>query len=377
MKQRFVIGLTGNIATGKSIVRRMLQELGASTIDADGLVHVLQRPGTRVYRDIVDMFGSFVLNADATINRPRLGAIAFSVPAAMRELEKITHPAVRNQIKYAIDKAPTPVVVVEAIKLLEGELVNYCDAVWVITAPEDVQVLRLMTRRKMSSADALKRVRAQSPQAEKVKRAQVVIDNGGNVLHTWNAVQREYNKIPLVVQLKQRKQVPEKAVDVEKVVVRRAKRNDLRAMADLLRQGSQSALDFDETQMMERFFSKGYFLASQGDVLLGVIGWQAENLVAGVDDFFVRTGSNWEKLGGRLLDEVESAAKELSCEVGLLFLQPEVESAAKKVLAAKGYQYKTRDELVKVWREAAEDWQEDGTLLLAKQYLKKRINAPL
>ncbi len=376
MAERYVIGLTGNIATGKSIVRRMLQELGASTIDADGLVHVLQRPGTPVYREIVDMFGSFILNADATINRPRLGAIAFSVPAAMRELEKIIHPAVRNQIKYAIKKAPTPIVVVEAIKLLEGELVNYCDAVWVVTAPQDVQVLRLMTRRKMSSADAMKRVQAQSPQDEKVARADVVIDNGGDVLHTWNAVQREYNKIPLVAKRK-RAAKPVAPVDVKKVVIRRAKRDDLPAMMFLLRTGSAGALNLDEAQMMERFFSKGYFLATRGEKILGVIGWRAENLVAGVDDFFVTAKQDWQNIGGMLLDAVETAARELSCEVGLLFLRTAVETVAKPVALKKGYQQKQPAEMIKIWREAAEDWQEEGTILLAKRYLKKRINAPL
>jgi len=95
MEGKYIIGLTGNIATGKSIVRRMLQELGASTIDADGLVHALQRPGTRVYREIVELFGTFILNPDVSINRKRLGEIAFCLPEAMKALEKITHPAVR------------------------------------------------------------------------------------------------------------------------------------------------------------------------------------------------------------------------------------------------------------------------------------------
>jgi len=105
MSQKYVIGLTGNIAAGKSIVRRMLQELGASTVDADSVVHVLQRPGTAVYKEIVQVFGSFILNKDATINRKRLSDVAFSVPDALVELERIIHPAVRRHLLRAIEKA--------------------------------------------------------------------------------------------------------------------------------------------------------------------------------------------------------------------------------------------------------------------------------
>ncbi len=374
---KYIIGLTGNIATGKSIVRRMLQELGASTIDADGLVHALQRPGTRVYREIVELFGSFILNPDATINRKRLGGIAFSLPEAMQALEKITHPAVRKQILYAIKKAPTPVVVVEAIKLLDGELSAYCDEIWVVTAPEDVQVLRLMTRRKMSSEEALQRVRAQTPQAEKVAQADVVIDNSGDLVRTWNEVVRHYNKIPLVAEMRRQKAAQPVAEDTQKVVIRRAKRDDLSPMATLLRQASARTLDFSEAQMMERFFSKGYFLAEQNGQILGIIGWRAENLVAGIDDFFVRDADKWENIGSQLLDAVEQAAKELSCEVGLLFIHRQAASAAKKVLRAKSYQPQTRAKLTKIWREAAEEWQEENTGLLLKQYRKQPINVPL
>ncbi len=374
---KYIIGLTGNIATGKSIVRRMLQELGASTIDADGLVHALQKPGTRVYREIVDLFGSFILNPDATINRKRLGAIAFNLPEAMQELERITHPAVRKQILYAIKKAPTPVVVIEAIKLLDGGLSAYCDEIWVVTAPEDVQVLRLMTRRKMSSEEALQRVRAQGAQKEKAAQADVVIDNGGDLIRTWNEVVRHYNKIPLVAALKQKKAAESATEEAGRIIVRRAKRDDLRQMAALLKRGSGAQLDFSEAQMMERFFSKGYFLAEKDGKILGVIGWQAENLVAGIDDFFVSDAAEWSTIGGQLLDAVELAAKDLSCEAGLLFAHRAVATVAGPVMIDKGYQPKKLEQLTKIWREAANDWQEKNTVLLLKQYRKQPINLPL
>ncbi len=378
MSQKYVIGLTGNIATGKSIVRRMLQELGASSIDADSLVHLLQKPGTPVYRDIVEMFGAFILNKDATINRKRLGDIVFNVPEAMAALEKITHPAVREKIKRAIKKAPTPVVVIEAIKLLEGGLADHCDAVWVVTAPEDVQMVRLMTRRKLSGEDALRRIRAQAAQADKIARADVVIDNGGDLIGTWNSVQKQFKQLPGAVIAPAVAPAEEKHPPGQRaIVVRRARRTDLKQMAALINASSGGALDYDEAQMMERLFSKGYLLALHGKELIGLVGWQTENLVAGIDDFFVKENKYWPIIGKILMDYIEEAVAELSCEAGLVFLHKKAAAAAKKMLKDRGYITKKPKEMVKAWREAAEDWQAEDTILLVKQYLDRPIMTPL
>jgi len=129
--------------------------------------------------------------------------------------------------------------------------------------------------------------------------------------------------------------------------------------------------------MMERYFSKGYFLAEKDKRVQGIVGWQAENLVAGIDDFFIRDAADWLTIGAQLLDAVENAATELSCEVGLLFLPAHMVSMAKPLWQKKGYQPQKTNELTKIWREAADDWQEEDTVLLVKKYLKKRINVPL
>ena len=384
MSQKYIIGLTGNIATGKSIVRRMLQELGASTVDADGLVHMLQRPGTTVYKEIVDTFGSFILNKDATINRKRLSDIAFSVPEAMQELERIIHPAVRKQLERVVAKAPTYVVVIEAIKLIESGLADQCDAVWVVTAPEEAQMVRLITKRNMSSQDALKRVQAQPPQAEKVARADVVIDNSGDLVHTWNLVQKEFGKIPQPTA----EPAPAGAAPAVTTVtaevagqapidVRRAKRGDLLAMAQFIEAATNGEMALDEGEMMERLFSKGYMLAFQNDELVGLVGWQTENLIAGIDDMFVKNSALWPSVGKVLLDKVEEAVRELSCEAGLIFLHNSTGPVARKFLEKQGYEAKKPEELIKIWREAAEEWQVENTTLMVKQLLERRVMVPI
>ncbi len=376
MSKKYVIGLTGNIATGKSIVRRMLKELDASTIDADQLVHVLQKPGEQVYRDIVETFGSFVLNDDATLNRMKLGKIVFNVPEALLALEKIVHPAVRRRIKRGINRAPTDVVVIEAIKLLEGELAQLCDEIWVVSAPESLQLERMMSRRRISREDALQRIRAQSPQSEKIKQADFVIDNSSGLIKTWNKVQKRFNKIPVVAARAKAKVTAKPKKESSEIVIRRARRDDLLPMAKLLHKLSQGTLSFDESAMMERFFSKGYFVAEQNGALIGIVGWQAENLVAGIDDLFVTTGQQWLTAGDLLMKQVEKAAKELSCEGGLVFLHRKSGPIAKKYLEKIGYVEQKPEALNRIWREAAEVWTQPQTTLLVKTYMK-RIVAPL
>ncbi len=185
---KYLIGLTGNIATGKSTVAQMLEDLGATVIDADALVHDLQRQGTPVYRDIVAAFGPGILDRSGEIDRKALGAIVFADPVQLRTLESIVHPAVLIESLHRIAEAPTPVVVYEAIKLIEAGRTEMCDALWVVTARAEVQLRRLMRDRHMSEADARQRIEAQPPQSEKIKQATVVIDNSRSLEETRRQV---------------------------------------------------------------------------------------------------------------------------------------------------------------------------------------------
>jgi dephospho-CoA kinase len=192
---RYLIGLTGNIATGKSTVARMLEELGATVIDADALVHELQRRGTPVFNDIVAAFGSSILDRAGEIDRKALGAIVFADPVQLRTLESIVHPAVLIESMQRLAAAPTPIVVYEAIKLIEAGRAEMCDALWVVTARSDVQLQRLLRDRKMSKAEARQRIEAQPPQSEKIKQATVVIDNSGSLEETRRQVTTAFEAI--------------------------------------------------------------------------------------------------------------------------------------------------------------------------------------
>ena len=192
---KYLIGLTGNIATGKSIVAKMLQDLGATVIDADALVHELQRKGTATFDAIVAAFGPGILNRAGEIDRKVLGSIVFADAAQLRVLEGILHPAVLIESMCRLTEAATPVVVYEAIKLIEAGRAEMCDALWVVTARYEVQLERLMRDRKMSEAEARQRIDAQPPQSEKVQRATVVIDNSGLLPETRQQVEAAFRGI--------------------------------------------------------------------------------------------------------------------------------------------------------------------------------------
>jgi len=192
----YVIGLTGNIATGKSVVAAMLEKLGACVIDADVLAHRAMRTGTEVNRRIVERFGREVLRADGEIDRARLGPIVFSDPSALEDLESIVHPAVEQETLRQIAACERPVAVVEAIKLLEANMHEHCDAVWVVTCSRQQQIARLVTSRDLTTSEAELRVNAQPPPDEKVARADLVIDNSRRLEDTWSQVVCAWRAIP-------------------------------------------------------------------------------------------------------------------------------------------------------------------------------------
>jgi dephospho-CoA kinase len=195
-RKPYFIGLTGNIATGKSAVGRFLGELGARVIDADQVAHEVMRPGGPAYGPVVEAFGPEILAGDGSIDRGKLGAIVFQDAAALRRLEAAVHPSVIAEVAGRIAGATEPVVVVEAIKLIEAGMHRAYDALWVVTAPRRVQIARLVATRGLSEAEAALRVDAQSPQAEKAALADRVLANDGTLEDLQVQVEAAWAQIP-------------------------------------------------------------------------------------------------------------------------------------------------------------------------------------
>jgi len=202
----YVVGLTGNIATGKSVVAAMLAELGAEVIDADALAHDVMKAGTPTWQRVVDEFGPDILQPDGEIDRAGLGARVFADAGALSRLEAIVHPVViaesarllqdlGKEASSTSDSAGIKIAVLEAIKLIESGMHHRCDELWVVTCPREQQVKRMVDTRGLSVAEAELRIDAQPPQAAKVARADVVIDNSGDLEQTRVQVLREWERI--------------------------------------------------------------------------------------------------------------------------------------------------------------------------------------
>jgi dephospho-CoA kinase len=193
-----LIGLTGNIASGKTEVARILADLGATVIDADELAREVVRPGTAALAAIVSRWGEGMLHPDGTLNRAALRAIVFSSEADRLELNRIVHPEVKRLRDQLVEEARArgDVAVVAAIPLLfEVGLEREYDRVILVDAPEDVRLSRLVRRRAISEAEARRMMAAQMPAASKRPRADIVIDNDADLKALRRSVERAWNEL--------------------------------------------------------------------------------------------------------------------------------------------------------------------------------------
>ena len=173
-------GLTGGIASGKSLVATRLEELGAVLVDADAIAREVVEPGTPGLAAVVEAFGRDILDGEGRLDRPRLGTIVFQEPERRAELNGIVHPLVRERAAAVIAAAPGDAVVVQDIPLLveTGQQKNF-HLVLVVDAPEDVRLQRMTGHRGMTEADARSRMVAQASRQDRLAAADVVLPNAG------------------------------------------------------------------------------------------------------------------------------------------------------------------------------------------------------
>lgn len=194
-----VIGLTGGVACGKSVVASMFRELGATIIDADQVSRLVVEPAQPAWEEIVERFGEEVLNPDETINRSRLGEIVFRDEEKREELNRITHPKIIEKIRELIDehrKKGVEIIIVEAALIVEkGGMKPIISDLIVVTADEETQIKRFTQRLELSREEALIRIKSQMPISEKIKHATYVIDNSGSLEETRERVKKVWEII--------------------------------------------------------------------------------------------------------------------------------------------------------------------------------------
>jgi dephospho-CoA kinase len=371
---KVILGLTGNIATGKSVVRKMLEHLGAYGIDADALAHRALAQGAPGYQPVVDTFGQWILGQDGQIDRSRLGRVVFADAAALAQLEAIIHPLVRQAIDLLVRRAPQKVIVIEAIKLLEGPLKTACDSIWVTTAPIEVQTARLVQKRSMTLEGARQRIHAQSPQDAKLAQAHIVIRNDGSFEDTWRQVLAGWQKVFPGVSVEPERSTPAPA---HQPVVERAGPRQALEIAELVTRLSKGRHSMTRADAMAAFGEKAFLLLRVDGKPVGLAGWQVENLVARTSDIYLEPGLALSGPMKVLVEAIERASDELQCEVILMFLSPNL-ARQESVWNALGYELRAPQNLgVRAWQEAAVESMPPGTVMLFKQLRKDRVLRPI
>lgn len=378
-KKRIVIGLTGNIATGKSVVRLMLEHLGAYSIDADKLAHKLYSKKAPAFKPIVDYFGKWIINDSGEIDRKKLGQIVFNNPEDLLKLEEFVHPYVLEAIQYLIEKSNKKLIVIEAVKIFDSPLKNYCDKVWVTTTSRENQFSRLIKNRHMTAVDAQTRIDMQGSPQENIKKADFVINTNGTIEKTWKQVQTGWDElvgdedltleeiITFTPETKDKKQ--------HSISLLRAKPSHAQEIANFINKHKKDDI-LSATDIMISFGEKAYFIMKDEDNIVGIAGWQIENLVVKVDNVIFAEGYALEESLRKMFNKIERSAEELNAEVAIVLI-PKTLSNYNTMLTALSYEETTLKNIrVKAWKDIISTTETTGQILWVKALRRERILRP-
>ena len=408
-----IVGLTGNIATGKSAVMRMAAENGALTLDADKIVHEILENDPSMQAAIAVAFGPDVRRPDGRIDRAALASIVFTDDEALRDLELMLHPAVRQEIVRRIDESNEQTVMLEAIKLLEGELVEIIDQVWVTRCPRKVQIERLMVCRGMDAETAAVRVNAQAPQEAKVAQADVVIDTDGTMADTraqfdlaWQqltgseapaeAVETaptddgEEEAAPVVSEAAPGAKAEKQEEDAEQaeagattvaeageeeVVVRRARPSDIPGILLLIHRATDGEVKLKRADLLQSFSERSYLIGQVDAEISTVVGWNTDSTTAVcMDQFYFHPVDAARRTFPPVLAEIERSASQLICEVALAFLPDDVPEVARQMLEEAGYERMKPDKMPRAWQVTVEEMRPAGTAIMGKVLRDIRVS---
>jgi dephospho-CoA kinase len=356
LPKKVIIGLTGNIATGKSAVMRLAAARGALTIDADQVVHALLDIDTAVQATIEATFGKGIRGEDGRIDRAALGQIVFNDPNALRRLEEIVHPAVQQRILAHIQDSPAEVVMIEAIKLLEGKLRTLCHQIWVTRCPRARQLERLQICRGMDRETAVARIDAQNPQSEKVAQADVVIDTNGLMRDTHAQFELAWARLPApaAVSFKPESatpprlpraahtaapaaETPRTAARPAGLAVRRARLSDAPSILLLIQQATQGAQPLKRADLLLALGQRSYFIGQIGSAISAVVGWHIDSLVSQIEEVYLYPLEAGVVTGAAILEEIERSARQHICDASVAFLPANAADALRQLFAEYGY----------------------------------------
>lgn len=332
LSDKYLIGLTGNIATGKSVIRKMLEHLGAYGIDADRIAHRMMYTNGDGYTQVVDTFGVDILDKEKRIDRAALGRIVFNDPDALAELERILHPLVRQAVGSLVNQVPFSVVVLEAIRLLESSLAEKCSSIWVSNASVNHQVKRLVNSRSMEKDEAIKRIYSQPPQSDKIKAADVIIENESAYLNTWEQVKTAWINIFKDAGI----HPPRQEYNFGQTQIFRSTPDDVEYVTNFLNKFGRPEYQFDQPDVIQQFTEIAYLVLKSEEQETGVLGWNLSNFTSIIDPLYIDPARQSPAFLGTIVNDLEGFISLYKTELNVINLA-EVDGSNAVILKELGY----------------------------------------
>ena len=399
---KLIIGLTGNIATGKSAVMRLAHDHGALTIDADKIVHELMDNNATMQAAIAVAFGAEVRREDGRINRARLGEIVFADPTAMRDLEAMVHPAVGKEVDARILASKQSVIFIEAIKLLEGNLRDICHQIWVTRCSPQRQLERLRVCRGLETEIAAVRIKAQPPQEEKVAQSDMLIDTNGLMKDTeaqfniaWSrlpdpATAKAMDRLPLPDEtetagkpltgrlLSSKAATPHKGTGEvrpprlkpsdrpDDLQVRRARPSDIPSILLLIQKATDGKVQMKRAELLMALSERGYFIGQVGTEISAVLGYNIDSQVARIDEIYIYPMEMATQTGKAVLEDIEISAATHMGQIIVAFLPEDMPAPIRELFESEDYVPMPFEEMTRGWQMAIEESQPEGTDYLVR-----------
>jgi dephospho-CoA kinase len=403
LEGKLIIGLTGNIATGKSAVMKLAAAQNALTLDADKIVHEIMDTDEEMQAALAVAFGNDVRGANGRINRRKLGEIVFNDPAALQDLEAMTHPVVRRILAERIQESKASIILIEAIKLLEGDLVNVCHQVWVTRCSPQRQLERLRICRGLDTKEATVRIKAQAPQEEKVAVADVVIDTNGYMRDTETQFRMAWRRLPdpgdvdtksFVVPPKHEpmgayqneaaaqsssttvEKTPPPITETdrpENVQIRRAKPSDIPGILLLIQRATDGKVKMKRAELLMALSERGYFIGQADAEISVVAGFSIDSQIAQVDQMFVYPLEMAAVTGTAVVEEITKSAFNHMAEIVIIYLRNDIPDELRVIFDAAGYITEPKEQLARNWQKAVEENQPEDTFFVIKILRDTRV----
>jgi dephospho-CoA kinase len=367
---KYLIGVTGNIATGKTTVRKLLEHLGAYSFEIDMITRrALSKEGP-LYTKVAQTFGSWIFDERDRIQLDRLASLFFAEPALKDRLDAMADPVIDYAVDVLVRNSRRNVIAVESRKLLDMELAAGCDSIWVVTSRQDLQIQRLITNRDLSETEARQRIMVESPQHYLVRAANAVIENSGSMAAVWELVKEKWYQLPKpkepVLSSRSRAQV-------HGLTIRLGMPHDAAEIARFITQTTLGKLRKTQTEVMRNFTEKSYVLLEAETGIVGVAGWRLDALVCCVDEFYFDKELEPDKAIPIVLQSIEDLAHEMLSEVIILIVPPYLARVTGAWLGL-GYRAASAQALpMGEWQEAALHWMRRGYLVRYKRLRESLI----